>query len=84
MGEDPNETVVVHTTNDVYEAEIIRNLLRSEGIACELDGQSQGGFTELVSTRLFVHASDADRARRLIEDRAQDTFETPGDERSAE
>ncbi len=81
MHDDPNKTVVVYTTNDVYEAEIIRNEFHAAGIACELDGESQGGFTEIVETKLLVHAQDADRARRLIERRASDKFEPPRDER---
>ena len=81
MHDDPNETVVVYTCNDLYLAEIIRNELHAEGIACELDGESQGGFTEIVETKLLVHAQDADRARRLIERRPTDKFEPPQDER---
>jgi hypothetical protein len=79
--EDADEVVAVYTTNDVYEAEIIRNELREEGIACELDGESQGGFTEIVETKVLVRAWDADRALRLIESRTTDRFEPPQDER---
>jgi hypothetical protein len=81
MTGDPNETVVVFTTNDVYEAEIIRNELRAEGVACELDGESQGGFTELVETKLLVRAWDLDRAHRLIHRCQTDKFEPPTDQR---
>jgi hypothetical protein len=77
MRNEANEVVVVFTTNDVYEAEIVRNQLHDAGIACELDGESQGGFTELVETKLLVRAWDADRARRLIEGRTTDRFERP-------
>jgi hypothetical protein len=78
--EDADEVVAVYTTTDLYEAEIIRNELREEGIACELDGESQGGFTEIVETKLLVRAWDADRARRLIESRTADRFDPPRDE----
>jgi len=80
MTEDVNEVEVVYTTNDVYEAEIIRNQLHDGGIKCELDGDSQGGFTEIVETKLLVRAGDADRARQLIERRMTDKFEQPRDE----
>ena len=80
MTEDANEVEVVYTTNDVYEAEIIRNELHSAGIKCELDGESQGGFTEIVETKILVRAWDADRARRIIERRTTDKFEPPRDE----
>jgi len=80
MTGDANEVDVVYTTNDVYEAEIIRNQLHDAGIKCELDGASQGGFTEIVETKLLVRAGDADRARKLIERRTTDRFEPPRDE----
>jgi hypothetical protein len=80
MKNDANEVVVVYATNGLYEAEIIRNELHAEGIACELDGETQGGFTPLVETKVLVRAWDADRARRLIERRTTDKFEPPQDE----
>ena len=80
MGTDSSEVIVAYTTNDVYEAEVIRNTLHDAGIACELDGESQGGFSELVETKLLVRAWDADRARRLIERRPTDRFEPPRNE----
>jgi hypothetical protein len=81
MNQDANEVEVVYITNDVYEAEILRNELHGAGIKCELDGMSQGGFTELVETKLLVRAWDADRARRIIEARSADKTEpTPPSE----
>ena len=80
MPEDVNEVEVVYTTNDVYEAELIRNQLHDIGIKCELDGESQGGFTEIVETKLLVRAGDAGRARQLIERRTTDKFERPRNE----
>lgn len=77
MTEDMNEVEVVYTTNDVYEAEIIRNQLHDAGIKCELDGATQGGFTEIVETKLLVRAGDAGRARQLIEPRTAEEFEPP-------
>lgn len=76
MTDEADEVVVVYTTNDVYQAELIRNQLNDVGIACELDGESQGGFTHLVETKLLVRASDADKARGVIKDK----FEPPRDE----
>ncbi len=80
MTQDANEVDVIYTTNDVYEAEIIRNQLHDAGIKCELDGASQGGFTEIVETKLLVRARDADHARKLIDHRTTDQFEIPRDE----
>ena len=80
MSEDANEVEVIYRTNDVYEAEIIRNELHEAGIKCELDGESQGGFTEIVETKVLVRAWDADRARKIIEQRKTDKHEPPRDE----
>lgn len=80
MSEDANEVEVVYKTNDVYEAEIIRNELHEAGIKCEVDGESQGGFTEIVETKVLVRAWDADRARKIIEHRKIDKHEPPRDE----
>jgi len=63
---DGDEVVTAFTTNDVYEAEIVRGILQSEGIACRLDSTSQGGFTELFEIKLLVRARDADRADAAI------------------
>lgn len=70
--DDANEVIVLLTTNDVYEAELIRNELHDAGIACELDGESQGGFTEIVETKVLVRAWDADRAQKFLENRSKD------------
>jgi hypothetical protein len=80
MTEDANEVEVVYKTHDIYEAEILRNELHEAGIKCELDGESQGGFTEIVETKLLVRAWDADRARRVIERRTTGKFDPPRDE----
>ena len=69
MTEDENEVAVVYTTNDVYEAEIIRDQLHDAGIKCELDGNSQGGFTEIVETKLLVRRG---RRSRSTTDRTTD------------
>ena len=63
---DGDEIVTAFDTEDMYDAEIVRWLLQSEGIACRLDSQSQGGFTELVTTKVLVHARDTDRAHAAI------------------
>lgn len=78
--DDPNEIVAVYVTHDLYEAELVRNELRDAGISCELDGETQGGFTELVETRVLVRAWDLDRARQVIGKRSRDKHAPPEDE----
>ena len=77
MTEDANEVELVYTTNDVYEAEIIRSQLHDAGII-ELDGDSQGGFTEIVETELLVRPG-MPTAWQLI-DRRTTANSTPRDE----
>ena len=78
--DDANEIVAVYVTHDLYEAELIRNELRDSGISCELDGETQGGFTDLVETRVLVKAWDVDRARQIIGKRSRDKHAPPEDE----
>jgi hypothetical protein len=80
MGKSADQVVVVFTTDDVYEAELLRNELHNVGIACEVDGESQGGFTEIVPVRLLVRAWDVDRARRVIQRHTGDRYPPPHDE----
>jgi hypothetical protein len=61
-----NEPVAVFTTNDPSQAQILKNYLEAEGIACELDGENQAGLTALLDIRLLVRAWDEDRARRVL------------------
>jgi len=80
MTDEAGEVAVVYTTHDVYPAEILRSKLHDAGIACELVGETQGGFTHPVETKLLVRTWDADHARRVIEDGIKDKFEPPRDE----
>jgi hypothetical protein len=63
---DANEPVVVRTTNNFAEAEILKNLLESEGIKCDLDGENQGSFTGILDMRILVRALDEERARQVL------------------
>jgi hypothetical protein len=66
---DAEEPVVVYRAGNMAEAEMVRNLLMAEGIACEVSGENQGGFAGVgvVEVTVLVHAADADRARAVIE-----------------
>ena len=64
---DWNELVTAHTLKDPYQAEIIKNALRGEGIPCELDGAGQAGLSEVLDIGILVRAQDVDLARKLIE-----------------
>jgi hypothetical protein len=64
---DRDELVTAYTLKDPYKAEIIKNALRGEGIPCELDGERQAGFSEVLDIGVLVRAQDADFARRFIE-----------------
>ena len=66
---DPKRIVPVFVTTDLAQAEIAKNKLIAEGIQCELERQTQGGFAEIVNIRVLVRAEDFDRARTAIETR---------------
>ena len=63
---DVNEPVVVYTTNNLAEAEILKNVLEAEGINCDLDGENQGGFAGVIGVRILVRAWDVERARQAL------------------
>jgi len=58
--------VVVYTLNDELQAEIIKNALNAEGIACEIEGGHQAALTGVLEIRILVKLEDEDRARKLI------------------
>lgn len=63
---DANEPVVVYTTNNPAEAEILKNVLEDEGIKCELGGENQGSFAGVIGVRILVRAWDEERARHAL------------------
>lgn len=64
-----NDLLVVYTTDNANDAEIIKVALHQEGIKCEIDGESQGGLAGLgiSEIKLLVRAIDFDRARKFVE-----------------
>lgn len=66
---DADEPVVVYKAGNMAEAEMVRNLLMTEGIVSEVGGENQGGFVGagVGPVTVLAHADDADRARRIIE-----------------
>jgi hypothetical protein len=64
---DPKRIVPVFVTTDLAEAELAKNKLIAEGIQCELERQTQGGFAEIVNIRVLVRVEDFDRSRTVIE-----------------
>ena len=64
---DIDEPVSVYKLRDITTAEIIKNFLQSEGVACHIGGESQAGLTGIIDIDILVHAEDANRARKLLE-----------------
>jgi hypothetical protein len=63
---DPQDLVRVMTVNSPTEAELVRGALQSVGIACEIGGEGQGGFTGVFEIDILVHASDESSARKHL------------------
>ncbi len=66
---DADDLLVVYTTTDSSDAEILRGAIRAEGIKCEIEGDGQAGSTGLgiMEIKLLVRAEDFDRARSYVE-----------------
>jgi len=65
---DPNELVTVYTVSNPIEAEIIKNALVDEGIACVLDNEHQAAEAGLMGLeiKLQVPVGQASRARDFV------------------
>ena len=65
----PNDLVVVCSLTDAIKAEMIKNMLRAEGIRCFLGGEATAANLGLSAfeTDVLVPAIDGDRANKLIE-----------------
>jgi len=63
---DTNQTVVIYTTTNPVEAQVLRNTLEEEGIRCQLDSENQAGWVGLENIRLLVHAGDVEKAKELV------------------
>lgn len=63
---EPKEPVTVASVKSEAEAEIIRNFLHTEGIMCEIGGETAGGLAGVLSIPILVPAKDADQARKIL------------------
>lgn len=65
-----DELVTVYQSPDPVTARIIAADLTNAGIAATVSGENQGGFpgVSVISVDVSVHASDAERARNIIEE----------------
>jgi putative signal transducing protein len=63
---DANEPVVIQTTNNLGEAEILKGVLESEGIQCELEGENQGSFAGILAVKILVRSRDEEKARQVL------------------
>jgi hypothetical protein len=66
---DGTEPIEIYTVNNPMIAEMIRNALQEEGIACELSGEAQGGFAGVLDEiQIMTKAADAERALAIIKE----------------
>ena len=61
-----NEPVIAFSTSNYAEAEILKSMLESDGIKCELEGEHQASLTGILDIRGLVRAWDANRATKLL------------------
>lgn len=65
---DPDELVVVYTSTTLLEAQLVRNMLASDGISVQL-GETHEPLAGLsiAPIEVMVRVADEDRARSLID-----------------
>lgn len=75
-----DDVIPIYTTDNLTEAELIRNRLRDEGIKAEVTGEAQGGFSGVLDEiQIMVKMIDADRARAVIAEVQSDRLEEDED-----
>jgi hypothetical protein len=72
---EPEDLVPVCSVQSPTEAEMIRNTLKSVGIACEIGGEGQAGLAGVLQIDLLVHASDVDPARKHLRNLRREKLE---------
>ena len=63
---DPNDLVEVYSSTMEAEAEVVRAVLGEEGIDAAVSGANQAGFAGTLDVKVYVKASDAERAREIV------------------
>lgn len=58
--------VRLYSVTDPTEAELIKNLLKRNGVECAIDGENQAGFGGVFRIGITVWEKDFDRARKVL------------------
>jgi hypothetical protein len=68
MLQEPQDLVTVYTVGNPIEAEIIKNALLDEEIACSIENENQAGEAGLIGLeiKIQVPASQAKQAREFL------------------
>ncbi|MFO0965676.1 MAG: DUF2007 domain-containing protein [Gemmataceae bacterium] len=66
MRPNDDDLVTVYTTNSPIDAEMVKNLLRTEGIHAEAANEMQAGLAGVLQIPVLVRPDDVDRARKLL------------------
>jgi len=72
--------VKVNSCKNVFEGEMVKGLLADSGIECYLQKEEKFGIygaAENVEVNVLVQESDAEKARKLLEDRPEPVPATP-------
>ncbi|HUS39766.1 MAG TPA: DUF2007 domain-containing protein [Pirellulales bacterium] len=64
---DPIDLVHCTTVQTAMEAEVARIALEAEGIACDIQGESQAGLTGVLPIKIYVRSEDLERALEVVE-----------------
>ncbi len=68
MSDPEHELVTVFTAYDELNAEVVKVALEAEGIRCFIENAHQGALSGVLAAHLQVIATDAERARQIIDE----------------
>ena len=77
---DNHELVILNTFTSIFEANLFKSKLESEGIECFIDDENIGSMNFLYGSavggvKLKVRKSDYDKARKVLKESGQTTAE---------
>ena len=82
---DERQPVVVYTTANELDAEVVRAALEAEGIQALVTGQNQAGLAGVLQeVAVEVPAQDAERARQVLAEHTTTTAPGEADEEEDE
>jgi hypothetical protein len=61
-----HDWIVIYSTNNDYQAELVKQMLLDEGMEAQIMDKSDSSFTNLGEYEVYVSQNDEEKAKALI------------------